>query len=206
MSVADRRPLASRDTAWARRVASLLARSSITPNQISTVSIVFAALGAWALVDARPLALIGAAISVQLRLLCNLIDGMVAIEGGKQSPVGALYNEFPDRIADSVLLVALGYAALVPWLGWLAALLAAFTAYVRATGGALGQAQDFRGPMAKPHRMGVLTVACVAGVAELYWNGTRYALLTAAILIAAGSALTCATRTLAIARALRARV
>jgi phosphatidylglycerophosphate synthase len=205
VSKADRRPLASRDTAWARRIASTLARSSITPNQISALSIVFAALGAWALVDARPLALVVAAICVQLRLLCNLIDGMVAIEGGKQSPVGALYNEFPDRIADSVLLVALGYAALVPWLGWLAALLAALTAYVRATGGALGFAQDFRGPMAKPHRMAVLTVACLAGAAETYWNGTRHALLIGATVIAAGSALTCATRALALARLLRAR-
>ena len=205
MSVTDRRPLASRDTAWARRIAAALARSSVTPNQISTISVVFAALGAWALVDAWPLALVGAAICVQLRLLCNLIDGMVAIEGGKQSATGALYNEFPDRIADSLLLVALGYACGVPWLGWLAALLAALTAYVRATGGALGLAQDFRGPMAKPHRMAVLTLACGIGAAELQWNGTRYALLVAAIVIAAGSALTCATRTLAIARALRAR-
>ena len=205
MSAADRRPLASRDTAWARRIASALARSSIPPNQISTVSIVFAALGAWALVDARPLALVGAAISVQLRLLCNLIDGMVAIEGGKQSPVGALYNEFPDRIADSLFLVALGYACGVPWLGWLAALLAALTAYVRATGGALGLPQDFRGPMAKPHRMAVLTAACVIGAAEMHWNGTRWGLLAGAFAIAAGSLLTCVTRTLAIARALRAR-
>jgi phosphatidylglycerophosphate synthase len=149
--------------------------------------------------------LLVAAVCVQLRLLCNLLDGMVAIEGGKQSAVGALYNEFPDRVADSVLLVAMGYAALVPWLGWLAALMAALTAYVRATGGALGLAQDFRGPMAKPQRMAVLTVACIAGAAEMYWNGTRYALLIAAIVIAAGSALTCVTRALAIARALRAR-
>ena len=205
MGATDRRPLASRDTAWARRIASLLARSSVTPNQISTVSIVFAALGAWTLVDARPLALVGAAICVQLRLLCNLIDGMVAIEGGKQSPVGALYNEFPDRIADSLFLVALGHACEIPWLGWLAALLAALTAYVRATGGALGLKQDFRGPMAKPHRMAVLTVACLVGAAEMEWNGTRWALLAAAVVIAAGSALTCVTRTLAIARALRER-
>jgi phosphatidylglycerophosphate synthase len=202
---ADRRPLASRDTAWARRIASALARSSITPNQISVLSIAFAALGAWALVDARPLALLAAAICVQLRLLCNLIDGMVAIEGGRRSAVGALYNEFPDRIADSLLLVALGYAALVPWLGWLAALLAALTAYVRATGGALGFTQDFRGPMAKPHRMAALTVACLVGAAEIDWNGTRYALLIAAMIIAAGSALTCATRARALAKLLRAR-
>jgi len=45
----------------------------------------------------------------------------------------------------------------------------------------------------------------VIGAAEMQWNGTRYALLVAAIVIAAGSALTCATRTRAIARALRAR-
>ena len=205
MSEADRRPLASRDTAWARRIAAALARSSITPNQISTVSIAFAALGAWALVDTRPLALVGAAICVQLRLLCNLIDGMVAIEGGKQSATGALYNEFPDRIADSLFLVALGYACGVPWLGWLAALLAALTAYVRATGGALGLAQDFRGPMAKPHRMAVLTVGCLVGAAEIEWNGTRWTLLAAAVVIAAGSALTCVARALAIARALRGR-
>jgi phosphatidylglycerophosphate synthase len=205
VSAADRRPLASRDTAWARRIASALARSSVTPNQISTISIAFAALGAWALVDARPLALIGAAIAVQLRLLCNLIDGMVAIEGGRQSATGALYNEFPDRIADSLFLVALGHACGVPWLGWLAALLAALTAYVRATGGALGLAQDFRGPMAKPHRMAVLTVACLVGAAEMSWNGTRWTLLAAALVIAAGSVVTCVTRTLAIARMLRER-
>jgi len=84
-------------------------------------------------------------------------------------------------------------------------LLAALTAYVRATGGALGFAQDFRGPMAKPHRMAALTLACLAGAAEIYWNGTRYALLIGAIVIAAGAALTCATRTLALAKQLRAR-
>jgi phosphatidylglycerophosphate synthase len=204
METPARRPLASRDSRLAQRFAAALARSAVTPNQISVLSIAFALAGAVALVRASPLGLLAAAVCIQLRLLCNLLDGMVAIEGGKQSAVGALYNEFPDRIADSVLLVALGYAAQEPWLGWLAALLAALTAYVRATGGALGLAQDFRGPMAKPHRMAVLTLACVAGAVEMFWNGTRYALLAAAVVIAAGSALTCVTRTRAIARELRA--
>jgi len=205
METPARRPLASRSSRWAQRTAGALARSAITPNQISLLSIVFALAGAFALVRASSGMLLVAAICVQLRLLCNLLDGMVAIEGGKQSPVGALYNEFPDRIADSLLLIALGFAAGVPWLGWLAALLATLTAYVRATGGALGLAQDFRGPMAKPQRMAVLTVACVAGAAELAWYGSRYTLTIAAILIAAGSAVTCVTRTLAIAKLLRER-
>lgn len=78
---------------------------------------------------------------------------MVAVEGGKGTPTGVPYDELPDRVADSLFLVALGYAAALPWLGWLGALLAALTACIRALGGALGQPQDFRGPMAKPHRM-----------------------------------------------------
>lgn len=31
-----------------------------------------------------------------------------AIEGGKKSAIGSLYNEFPDRIADSLLIVGSG--------------------------------------------------------------------------------------------------
>ena len=121
--------------------------------------------------------LIGCAAAVQARLVCNLLDGMVAIEGGKKSSVGALYNEFPDRIADSLLIVALGYAVGWPALGWFGALAAALTAYVRVFGGSLGLAQDFRGPMAKQQRMAVLTAACVVGAAEWLFTGTQYALI-----------------------------
>lgn len=205
MKAPDRRPLASRDARWVRRTAAVLARSAVTPNQISVASVVFAAIGAATLAWwPTPLALLLAAVMVQLRLLCNLFDGMVAIEGGKQSPLGALYNEFPDRIADSLLIVALGHAAAQPWLGWLGALLAALTAYVRASGGALGFEQDFRGPFAKPQRMAVLTIACLTGAVELQISGTRHALLAAAAVIAAGAALTCMTRTCALAARLRA--
>ena len=191
----NRRPIAARATGWARALSTALARSSITPNQISLISMFFAAVGAIVLVwGFSPWGLLLAAICVQLRLLCNLLDGMVAVECGKQTATGGLYNEFPDRVADSLLIVALGYAAMYPWLGWLGALLAALTAYVRVFGGSAGLDQDFRGPMAKPQRMAVLTVACVIGAAELYWNGSRRALLMAAVVIAAGSALTCFTR------------
>src|SRR5471032_1000008 len=128
----NRRPIEARSAGWAKASASFLARTRVTPNQASTVSIVFAAIGA--LLLARypgPIGLIGCAIAVQARLACNLLDGMVAIEGGKKSAVGALYNEFPDRIADSILIVALGYAIGWPAWGWLGALAAALTAYVR---------------------------------------------------------------------------
>jgi phosphatidylglycerophosphate synthase len=201
---ANRRPIASRSAQWAKASASFLARTSVTPNQISATSAVFAAAGA-ALLAFKPdaVGLIGCAIAVQARLVCNLLDGMVAIEGGKKSAVGALYNEFPDRIADSLLIVALGYGIGWQALGWFGALAAALTAYIRVFGGSLGLAQDFRGPMAKQQRMAVLTVGCVAGAAEHVFTGSHYALVAAAVIIAAGSVVTCVTRTLAIAAELR---
>lgn len=200
----ERRPIAARGSGWARALAAALARSSITPNQISVLSIFFAAVGAGMLAWSPTVAgLLLCAICVQLRLLCNLLDGMVAMEGGKQTPTGALYNEFPDRVADSLLIVGLGYAAGLPWLGWLGALLAALTAYVRVSGGSLGLAQDFRGPMAKQHRMAVLTAACLLAIGERLLTGTGWVLPAAAWIIAIGSLLTCATRTRAIAMQLR---
>ena len=201
----NRRPIAARASGWARSISATLARSSITPNQISVLSIVFAALGAWLLWRATPLALVGAAVCIQLRLVCNLLDGMVAMEGGKKTPTGALYNEFPDRIADSLLIVALGHACGAPWLGWLGALAAALTAYVRLAGGSLELPQDFRGPMAKQHRMAVLTLACLLGAAELAFVQSSWALRIAAWITAIGALLTCATRSRAIAAALHAR-
>src|SRR5690242_4878056 len=151
MADMDRRPIAVRSSGWAQRFASVLARSAITPNQLSCLSIVFALGGATALV-AMPTAvgLLLCALCILLRLLCNMFDGMVAVEGSKGTATGALFNEIPDRIADSLFLIALGYAIAWPWLGWLCALMAALTAYIRALGGSLGQAQNFRGPMAKP--------------------------------------------------------
>jgi len=118
----------------------------VTPNQISAVSVVFAAIGA-ALLALKPdaIGLLGCAIAVQARLVCNLLDGMVAIEGGKKSPVGSLYNEFPDRIADSLFIVALGYAVGWPALGWFGALAAALTAYIRVFGARSASPSIFAG-------------------------------------------------------------
>lgn len=204
--IANRRPLTSRSTAWARFLTGVLIRAGISPNAISVISIVFAAAGAALLIELPTAAgLIGVAVCAQLRLLCNLLDGMVAIDGNRQSPVGGLYNEVPDRVADSLFIVALGYAIGTPWLGWSGALAAAVTAYIRVLGGSLGLSQDFRGPMAKPQRMAVLTVACVLGAIEYWVWGSQWALILAAWIIAVGSLVTCGTRLIAIARQLRAR-
>ena len=200
-----RRPLASRSSGWARCLAGRLSASRVTPNQISVLSIAWALLGGtllwWS--PGWP-AFITVAVCVQLRLLCNLLDGMVAIEGGKSTATGALFNEIPDRLADPLFLVPLGYAAGYPWLGWLTALLAVLTAYIRVLGGALGQPQNFGGLLPKQRRMAVLTLALlIQAIEDALW-GSRVSLLAAAIIIAAGSLVTCISRTIAIARRLEA--
>jgi phosphatidylglycerophosphate synthase len=176
-TVPARRPLKSRDTGWAKALAGLLLRWRVSPNAISIASVFFAAGAGAALYFSaqsspagRALLLALAAAGIQLRLLCNLMDGMVAVEGGLQTKAGEVYNDLPDRVADVVIFVAAGYAVR-GWpgnmlLGWSAALLAVFTAYVRLLGGAAGLKQSFIGPMAKPHRMATLTVACLLSMVE----------------------------------------
>src|SRR5512146_1222619 len=186
----NRRPIEARSAGWAQRSAQFLARSSVTPNQISVASIFFAAIGAALLLFyPTPAGLIGCAVAIQARLICNLLDGMVAVEGGKKSALGQIYNEFPDRIADSLLIVALGYCVAMPGWGWFAALAAALTAYVRVFGGALGFAQDFRAPMAEQLRMAVMTAACLIGAIELAYHASHYVLTAATVIVALGSLL-----------------
>ena len=200
----NRRPIKTRSAGWAKRVTAILVKKDISPNQISVASIAFALFAAVALnLDSGVVGSIFCAVGIQLRLLCNLFDGMVAMEGGKQSAIGSLYNEFPDRIADSLLIVGLGYAIGYPDLGWFAALAAALTAYVRVFGGSIGLRQSFIGPMAKQHRMAVMTAGLVLNAIEASIYGTHYVLLIALSIIAVGSAATCVTRTLAIATQLK---
>ena len=197
---ANRRPLKSRSTRWAGVATRAVLATSLSANQMSFLGIIIAGLGAWALIEAptRPLLFLAAAACIQLRLLANMLDGLVAVEGGRGGPTGAVWNEFPDRIEDSLFLVTAGYAADLPWLGWFTALLAAVCAYVRLLGGTLGQPQDFGGPMAKPHRMAALTVGCLVAI---FWFG---ALQIALAVIAAGTVVTIALRLTRMAKALRA--
>jgi phosphatidylglycerophosphate synthase len=178
-------------------MARRLAGMSVTPNQISKSSIAAALVAGgcfWAsgLTDGgvRVLCLLGAALFCQIRLLCNLFDGMVAIEGGKAEPDGPFWNEFPDRIADLVILVGAGYGIGQPALGWAAAAFAIFTAYLRELGRAIGQPSDFSGPMAKPHRMATMTGAAALAVFEPFWNGRGEVLTLALATVALGAAFT----------------
>lgn len=201
----NRRPLKVREKKLPLRIALWLSQQNVTPNQISIASIFFAVLVAgclFALPPAQPtvavILSVLAAVFIQCRLLCNLFDGMVAVEGGKSTAAGELFNDIPDRIADPLILIAAGYATtVVAWadtLGWAAGLGAVLTAYMRTLGVAAGAPVDFRGPMAKQHRMALMTLACLLTAVEpLFWD-RGWAIVVTLVVIIIGCVLTFARR------------
>jgi phosphatidylglycerophosphate synthase len=202
----DRRPIAARDWRPIQDAAAFLIARGASPNAIS-VSGMIAAVVAGLLFASVPglgqpwLAWLCGAVLVQLRLLANVLDGMVAVGRGVASPVGELYNEIPDRVSDTAVLAGIGFAAGSPALGWAAALAAMATAYVRATGRAAGGGSDFRGPMAKQQRMALVTaLAVVCAVLPAY---SVVAAQVALWVVLALSLVTAGRRLSGIARALR---
>ena len=203
MTESPRRYLRTRERGWPRAVAGALGNAGVRPNAISLLSIVVAAVAGFALWRSGKIGgswpwLIVAAVAIQLRLLCNMLDGLLAVEGGFKSKLGDLYNEIPDRIADAVILIGAGYGARsLPYgemLGWSAALLAVMTAYLRLLAGSLGAQQLFIGPMAKQHRMFVMTLGCIAAAIEYASVGAVRALWLALIVVVAGSVITLVRR------------
>lgn len=164
----DRRPIAARSLGPIQRFAAMLARARVSPNLISVLGVVAAAIAGVSLalvgrVDVPYVVLyLVAAAGIQARLMANLLDGMVAVEGKMRSAVGDLYNEVPDRLSDTFIFVGAGYCLRgEAWAGWAAACAALFVTYIRVLGRSLGFPSDFRGPMAKQQRMFAMTVACL---------------------------------------------
>jgi phosphatidylglycerophosphate synthase len=151
----------------------------------------------------RALLLLLAAAACQLRLLCNLLDGLLAVEAGRSAPDGPFWNEFPDRVSDVLVLAGLGLGLGLPGLGWAAACLAVLTAYTREMGLRLGLDADWRGPMAKPQRMAAVTAGALLAIPEPLWSWDDTALRLALWIVAAGAALTTLRRAARIVRALR---
>jgi phosphatidylglycerophosphate synthase len=153
-----------------------------------------------------------AALETQLRLTANMLDGMVAIASSRTSKTGELYNEVPDRISDAAVFIGAGFA----WggnvtLGYIATILAIFTAYVRAAGKIAGAPNEFCGPMAKQHRMLVITLICLyATITPRSWqmiafNNLQIGLMTfGLVVIVVGCVITVIRRLSRIAYALGA--
>ena len=211
----DRRPIATRNRKWAQAATVWLASRNVSPNAISIAGmyaciVAGVALGITSIGYHRILWLI-AALGAQLRLTANMLDGMVALASGRASKTGELYNEVPDRVSDAAVFIGAGFA----WggnitLGYVATILAIFTAYVRAAGKIAGAPNEFCGPMAKQHRMLVITLICLYCAAVprawqiLHFDSLEVGVMSLGLaLIVAGCLITIVRRLNRIARALR---
>lgn len=196
----NRRELATRKFQFFQTFAKSLTRWGLTPNQVSVLSVVFAAVGGYGFCAIKNCFFTGwilAFVGIQMRLLCNMIDGLMAIEGGMKSAAGEIYNDLPDRVSDLILILAASFVVKEPWgrdLGWLAATLALMTAYVRQLGSSMGQKADFSGPMAKQHRMAMLNIALVLVLIGHFTGFSAQSSLivsVALVVIGLGSFITC---------------
>ena len=203
----ERRPLAVRKLAVLAAITRMLAGLGVSPNAISITSFLVSFGTGWALFASngnsqQELLLVASCLLLLMRGACNIFDGMVAIHTGKASRAGELYNEVPDRLSDSVILIGAGYASGgTPELGYLAAIAALFTAYVRVQACSLGVPADFRGPMAKVQRMVLIASAALwTALLPESWQVSKWfyskvgTFDLALVLIIAGCVLTSARR------------
>lgn len=203
----NRRPLKVRQVSIVTRFARWLSQKSITPNHISLLSIVFAIFVALSFILtlhidglAKICGYLAAALFIQGRLLCNLFDGLVAIEGGKSTASGELFNDIPDRISDPIIIIAAGYSitslSYGAELGWLGALIAVLTAYIRTLAVSIGAPANFTGPMAKQHRMALITFACIVTAVEQFIWQTDYTMWWALLILTVGALITVMRRSI----------
>lgn len=167
---ADRRPLRARDAGFWIPLAYLLVQFGITPNVVSLIGLATGMLTGLLLASTniiepgiyQRIIWILVVFTALFRGASNILDGVIAVETRKTSPVGMLWNEVPDRISDAAALIGAGYAyGGEPILGWAAALVAIFVSYIRVQCRVAGFPMDYSGPMAKPARMLVVCVAAV---------------------------------------------
>ena len=196
----ERRDINSRNASWARSIAKALAKTKITPNQISILSVFMSVMALIAFYYSfnHPFLLLVAVFFIQMRLMCNLFDGMVAIEYEKKSCLGDIFNDLPDRFADLFIILGFSYSVQnMPFavqLGWICVVFSMMTAYIRVLGRSLGTKTYFSGPMAKQHRMFVCSFCAVLHYVIYLMNGNLPIIYCGLYVIALGSIITCFNR------------
>jgi phosphatidylglycerophosphate synthase len=89
-----------------------LGRIGITPNTISTISLVVAVLAGIAYAFRGPLL---GALGLLFSGVIDMLDGTVARATGKATRFGAVYDPVLDRYAEFAVLFGMGFSDLVPW-------------------------------------------------------------------------------------------
>ncbi|HED33123.1 MAG TPA: CDP-alcohol phosphatidyltransferase family protein [Gammaproteobacteria bacterium] len=171
-SIYDLKP---RFQALLRPLVTYLARSGVSPNQVTVFAAVLSvASGLCILIwpeQAWPLLLVPAVLFVRMAL--NAIDGMLAREFNMASRLGAILNELGDVISDAALYLPF---ALIPGVSAMAVVLIVFLAAVSEMAGVVavmvGADRRYDGPMGKSDRavvFGLTGLLLGSGVSAGLW-------------------------------------
>lgn len=193
------KPLSQRVVAPA---ADWLVRRRVSADLVTWLAVPVGAAGGIALAasESLPWLLWVVPVAAGIRLALNLLDGMVARATGSAHPLGEVWNELADRLADVLFICGLAFhAAIDPRLPLIAAVAAVLASYVGITAKAAGGRRQYGGVMSKPGRMGVLAIS--APVA--YVTGDAWWLVLGSWVILVGAILTLVQRVLAARSELR---
>jgi phosphatidylglycerophosphate synthase len=169
----SQRPIAKMFRHTGKGATNLCVRLGIHPDAISYLSILAALAAALCFWKSgrNALLLIIAPLFCYLRLWFNMLDGMVAVAAGKASARGEIVNDLPDRISDVIIFAGVAHSGLMnPVIGYWAAILSLFAAYVGLFGQAFGKQREFGGIMSKPWRMVALGLGAWAMFVYLWWS------------------------------------
>jgi CDP-diacylglycerol---glycerol-3-phosphate 3-phosphatidyltransferase len=134
------------------------------PAAITLTGIAFGAAAGAALALLRPGPAAGVAVTLLLaaRLACANLDGAVARESGRSTPVGSVLNELGDRAAELAALA--GCLAFAPVsLALAAALAATLPSWIALAGAAAGLPRIQGGPVGKTERCLLLALLAAIG-------------------------------------------
>ncbi len=158
-----------------RPLATALARAGVTPNQITVAALILsagagAAIALWP--TARwPLLLLPAVLFVRLAL--NAVDGMIAREQNRASPLGAMLNELGDVASDAMLYLPLAFVPGFPAAAVvLAVVVGTMTEFAGLLAQTLGRGRRYDGPLGKSDRafaLGGLSLLVAIGVPPGWW-------------------------------------
>jgi phosphatidylglycerophosphate synthase len=145
-----------------RPLEDALVRRRVHPDVLTGLAVGAAAAGGLCLAlaaSAAALLLLVPAFA-GLRLILNLLDGMVARRTGQARPIGELWNELGDRVADTLFIGGLAFhPAVDPRLALSAVIASVLASYAGITAKAAGASRQYAGILSKPGRMIVLAIA-----------------------------------------------
>jgi archaetidylinositol phosphate synthase len=142
-------------------VASSVASTGITPNQITIVGFLVSVVAGYFFFLALPL---WGGLLILITGFFDILDGAVAKASGKVSKFGGVLDSTLDRYSDLVIIGAIILGGLCdPFWGILAMVGSFMVSYVRARGELEGVRMAGVGLMERAERLIVLTIAALLG-------------------------------------------